>query len=526
MARNILSINGLPYLKIGVRTDQNFYDVSVNSSFKLYSIDNKLIHHELKKKSVWRFKIVNRPKKMVISSHYIIKEFYLESDAKKLQSEINSFKTEVYQVGGDIFFEGKYINNNRKYILITKEKYSKQEAIKLSRILSDKFNLQECIGLNNSVEAKIEIFDSSLSKNMTVHNSVRIELDDTSAEVQINNIEEFDKDYERYYHKNYVINGNFEVSINKAYQLDFINIISSEQFIHRVIFSELGNDMPLEFYKSMAVVCRCYIVNRIGQVNINENYDFHAMKDHLFFNPVRYKNEVIDKAIQSTKFEALYYDKDVCQAFYSIVCGGICEDGNQVLSLHKELHYSSQLDSIENVDNSPDLKNEENVVTWIQSSPDVLCNLDSLDDMPPQLKLGKKYFRWEEYVSAKFLEKKAKEITSNDFGFLVDIIPLKRAKSGRIIEIEILGSHQNLVISGESIIRKLFLKREIPSTSFYIEREYDDQGFISELILRGAGFGHGVGLCKTGAAIMAENGQSYKSILNHYFKSAEIRKIF
>jgi stage II sporulation protein D len=526
MTRNILSINGLPYLKVAVRTDQNFYDITINSSFKLFDNNNKLIHTETKMKSVWRFKMINRPKKINVMSHYIIKEFYLKDDAKILQSEINDIETEIYEVGGDIYFEGKYLNNNRKYLLLTSKKYTDQEINSINRSFSNKFNLQKCIGLNDPIESSIEIFDSTLSKNITVNNALRVELDEQSAEIAINNIEEFDRDYERYYHKNYHLIGNFEICVNKAYNLDFINVISSEQFIHRVIFSELGNDMPLEFYKSMAVVCRCYIVNRIGQVNMNENYDFHSSKDHLFFNPVRYKNELIDTAIQNTKFEALYYDDDVCQAFYSIVCGGICEDGNEVLSLHKKLNYSAHIDSTIEALAIPNLTIEENVVDWIQSSPNVLCNLHSLEDMPPQLKLGKKYFRWEEYVSVAYLEKRAKEITNNDFGFLVDIMPLKRGKSGRITEIEILGSHQNITIVGESVIRKLFSKTELPSSSFYIEREYDDQGFINELILRGAGFGHGSGLCKTGAAIMAENGEDYKSILDHYFKSAEIRKIF
>lgn len=495
------------------------YDLKLGSSFKLYDSNNQLIHEEKKANTTWRFK-QSSTYGFTSKSVLYITDSYKKEVLERIQRSIPSIKTAIKTVGGTVLYNEKQIHENEKYILYSDDPELKQKYKKLVNTELKEFSVK-FIEVKENESTEIEIFDSEYKYNYLTHHSVLIELDKQDAPVQVNHVDFFDEELRKTTTKNLHLTGNIHISFNSLNCLDLVNEIPTETYIHRVIFSELGNNMPLEFYKAMAVVCRCEIVNRIGHHFLDENYDFHASEDRLYFNPVKYENKLIDQAIQETKYEVMFYDKNICQAFFSIVCGGICEDGNKILDVARPLNYLSKTDGV--LTNLP--STEETLANWIKSSPEVYCNIESFDDLPRQITIGKKYFRWVETTTIASIERQLISDLYEDIGAIVDIIPVKRGDSGRIIEIEVLGTHKNITIRNEYRIRKLFSKGVLPSTCFIIEKEYDENGFLFSLQLYGAGFGHGVGLCKTGATAMAHQGSTYKEILNHYYENAEIKPV-
>ena len=114
-----------------------------------------------------------------------------------------------------------------------------------------------------------------------------------------------------------------------------------------------------------------------------------------------------------------------------------------------------------------------------------------------------------------------------DFGQIITLEPLERGYSGRIIRLKIIGTEKVMTIGKELEIRRTLSPSHLYSSAFVVDTENEDEdGIPQKFILTGAGWGHGVGLCQIGAAIMAEKGYTYQQILEHYFPTSQIEKIY
>jgi SpoIID/LytB domain protein len=173
----------------------------------------------------------------------------------------------------------------------------------------------------------------------------------------------------------------------------------------------------------------------------------------------------------------------------------------------------------------PDLSTESGVRKWIFSSPDVCCNLANTT-LPISADYGRKHFRWEVSFSRQELEAIIKDKTGVDIGTLFDILPVKRGCSGRLMEIEILGSRRNLRVKRELPIRRALSDSALESSCFVVDVVNDDSGTPMEVVFNGAGWGHGVGMCQCGAARMAYEGASCEDIFKFYFPGTMVEKIY
>jgi SpoIID/LytB domain protein len=161
----------------------------------------------------------------------------------------------------------------------------------------------------------------------------------------------------------------------------------------------------------------------------------------------------------------------------------------------------------------------------VENKPKVFCNVSEYQ-IPSVLNGAVKYFRWEETYNRKRLEEIIRRKTRVDIGTFVGIEPLKRGTSGRLIEIEILGTRTNLTIKNELNIRKSLSESALKSSCFYVTMTYDDDGIPVEVTFHGAGWGHGVGMCQVGAAVMATEGFNYRQILEHYYPGSKLEKFY
>jgi SpoIID/LytB domain protein len=155
----------------------------------------------------------------------------------------------------------------------------------------------------------------------------------------------------------------------------------------------------------------------------------------------------------------------------------------------------------------------------------VNCNLTGLD-LPISSDYGRRHFRWEISYSRPELERIIKEKTGEDIGTLYEIVPLQRGHSGRLIEVEILGSRKNLHLKRELKIRRALSDSALESACFVVEVIHDSMGVPVEIIFHGAGWGHGVGMCQCGAAKLALEGQTTAQIFNLYFPGAKMEKMY
>ena len=175
------------------------------------------------------------------------------------------------------------------------------------------------------------------------------------------------------------------------------------------------------------------------------------------------------------------------------------------------------------------MSQEDNARQWILSSPEVFCNTwdkeilsNVLNDYDQETQ---DFFRWQVSYTPTELSELIKSRIGIDFGNIQSITPLERGASGRIIRLQINGTKRSMTIGKELVIRKAFSTSHLYSSAFIVETEKDSSGLVTRFTLKGAGWGHGVGLCQIGAAVMSAKGYDYKQILSHYFPNTKLQTI-
>ena len=326
-----------------------------------------------------------------------------------------------------------------------------------------------------------------------------------------------------------------------------INIINIEEYLKSVISSEMSPDAPLESLKSHAVISRSWLIDQIQSpkspvTTDNEGLIWYDSSGHILYNVCaddhcqRYQgiaqitNSAALQAIEETSGEVLVdASGNVIDARYSKCCGGIIEEYQYAWDNNPKTYAQAKWDWTNNSP-LPDFNNEETAIKWLNSSPDAWCNITNPDIISTVMKSYDQktpdFYRW-------IVEYKPNELaaiiynkTGIDPGELKALIPLNRGKSGRIYKLRIEGSLNSWIIGKELEIRRVLSKSHLYSSAFVVENKYDADGVLTAFVFRGAGWGHGVGLCQIGAANMAANGYSYTQILEHYYPETQIKKVY
>ena len=333
-------------------------------------------------------------------------------------------------------------------------------------------------------------------------------------------------------------------------KLTAINVLKLEDYLASVISSEMKATSSMELLKAHAVISRSWLIAQVlkGEAiqssaqayqsvteSSTELIKWYDREDHSNFNVCaddhcqRYQgitkqsSKTVLHAIETTKGIVLTSEGEICDARFSKCCGGISETFENVWEpqAHK---YLQAITDHEKSDVQLDLRNEYAAENWIQNSPDVFCNnsdrailsqvLNDYDMETPD------FFRWEVRYTQNELSELINRKTGKNFGQIVDLLPLERGLSGRITKLKIVGEKLTFTIGKELEIRKVLSESHLYSSNFMIEKENMTDYFI----LKGAGWGHGVGLCQIGAAVMGAKGYSHKEILLHYFKDTILEK--
>ncbi len=333
--------------------------------------------------------------------------------------------------------------------------------------------------------------------------------------------------------------------IDEGAHLTAVNILPLEEYLISVISSEMSATSSLEFLKAHAVISRSWLLALINLAGSTEpGYPscqhtsgsyirWYDREDHAHFDVCaddhcqRYQGitkaytPAVRQAVETTRGEVLMYEGNICDARFSKCCGGITERFEN--TWEPVVHpYLDKISDSPGQLSSGDLTREEDARKWILSSPPAFCNTSDPDFLSQILndydQETRHFFRWREEYTVTELSELVRNKLGIDFGTITDIQAVERGVSGRLIRVRICGSRKSLIIGKELTIRKAFSPSHLYSSAFVVTREDD------KFIFRGAGWGHGVGLCQIGAAVMGAQGYSYRRILQHYFKDSELVK--
>ena len=344
-------------------------------------------------------------------------------------------------------------------------------------------------------------------------------------------------------------------------RLTAINIIPIEDYLTSVISSEMSATASLELLKAHAVISRSWLLNKLKVANgklkvimhpdntanfelstlpsqLIKWYDHEAHKnfdvcadDHCqrYQGITRTSTPQAIEAVFATRGEVLMYEGEICDARFSKCCGGAFEEFQNCWENVKHPYLIGQRDS-KTETRLPDLTKEVEADKWIRTSPAAFCNTHNRQVLSQVLNNYDQettdFYRWRVCYSQQELSELIHKRSGIEFGKIIDLIPVERGTSGRLVRLKIVGTLRTLIIGKELEIRRTLSSSHLYSSAFVVDKEYkeDEKEIPSRFILTGSGWGHGVGLCQIGAAVMGEQGYKYKEILSHYYPGSAIEQ--
>ena len=350
-----------------------------------------------------------------------------------------------------------------------------------------------------------------------------------------------------------IFKGSLKIIIEDG-KLTVVNVLSIEDYLISVISSEMKATSSLELLKAHAVISRSWLMAQIVKSKslvkdiigyeshtqtVSEIIKWYDREDHKNYDVcaddhcqryqgiTRASTPIVVKAIEETFGEVLTYSGNICDTRYSKCCGGLTELFENVWEpvdhpyLKKVIDFTSAPAGYD-----LNVENEDIAKKWIDGNPDAFCNSSDKNVLSQVLndydQETNDFYRWKVTYKQNELSDLIKERTGIDFGVILNLIPLERGASGRIKRLKIKGTGKTLILGKELEIRKTLSKTHLYSSCFYVEKLMQDKSVI--FIIHGAGWGHGVGLCQIGAAVMGSKGYSYHEILDHYFKGVTLEK--
>ena len=320
------------------------------------------------------------------------------------------------------------------------------------------------------------------------------------------------------------LEGFLEVGLNNEGKLVAINEVGLEDYLASVNSSEMSADCPVELLRAQTVAARSTILATIGKHHYDENFHLCSDDHCQCYHGAASVTEASRQASMDTWGENLLYNGRVCDARYAKICGGVMEGYPYVWDDRHIPYLVPGIDGHESI--GYPLDTEDKVKNYVDSSPDVYCNTAKYDIRANLPYNSKDLFRWEESYTRQELQDLIYRRTGENFGNLIDLVPIERGPSGRLIYLDVVGSEQTIRLGKELSIRRALSESHLYSSCFYIKRQRDATGMVTRFRFKGAGWGHGVGLCQVGATVMAQLGFSYEQILKHYYKGAELKKLY
>ncbi len=331
--------------------------------------------------------------------------------------------------------------------------------------------------------------------------------------------------------------------------LTAVNRLPAEDYLTSVISSEMKATSAPEFLKAHAVIARSWLLAQMEKRHHAEAQPqptsdtlirWYDREDHELFDVCaddhcqRYQgitkvtNPAVEEAVRATRGQVLTADGKLCDARFSKCCGGISETFSTCWDEHEYSYLQPVRDLADPDAPLPDLSREEEAERWIRTAPDAFCHTRDKHLLAQVLNTydlpTTDFYRWTVHYTQSELAALVRERSGLDFGDILDLVPVKRGASGRLSLLRIVGTRRTLTVGKELEIRRWLSPTHLYSSAFVVDKEAGTPpaGFT----LTGAGWGHGVGLCQIGAAVMGQQGYAYDAILLHYYRNAQLTTLY
>lgn len=328
-----------------------------------------------------------------------------------------------------------------------------------------------------------------------------------------------------------------------------VNRIAVEDYLVSVISSEMSATSSPELLKAHAVISRSWLyaqLNRketvqngtMGWKTDGETVRWYAREDHTLFDLCaddhcqRYQgltralNPNVEAAVEATRNLVLKNDGEVCDARFSKCCGGVTERFSACWE-NVDYPYLAAFRDCESGGPLPCLTTEEGAREWIENTPEAFCSQPSGEVLSQVLNNYDRetpdFYRWQVCYTQEELSRLVRERSGIDFGTVEELQPVERGASGRIVRLRIVGTLCTEIVGKELEIRRWLSPSHLYSSAFVVDKNV--VGGKVQFVLKGAGWGHGVGLCQIGAAVMGAKGYGFKDILAHYYPGALLEEI-
>ncbi|MBN2031163.1 SpoIID/LytB domain-containing protein [bacterium] len=510
-----------PMIQVGLLWGQEAVEFSVQKSFQITSHDGTFIATGVKGNR-WRAEIRESSPNKVL---YILVAASVKSEEKAdtVIKEIveKGFHAFIQPTGEKRLIGNQVIHDNRSFRVCLQEAFASQETAEAYRD-SIWGKLETTVVEKEVQKAQGIIILRNLENNQTFESSNPIVIQGTEVtlcEVPVGTGFHFERNETRTYPE------QIRFELDSDGKLAVINTIPLEVYLQGVLPAEMPNGFPFEALKAQAVAARSEALAKLGSVHLSDPFDLCATVHCQSYSGLSGYHPTTNQAVQETEGLVLWYDDTVCDAVYSAVCGGHGEDNNKTWGGEPKAYLQGSFDGSQLLDRYGLLSDEQNIQNWIDDKPIAYCN--TIPDLFPEaLDYTKKYFRWE----VQYTQQELKEILQTKIewqgGDVLDLIPLQRGVSGRIIKLLIVGTDGECTVDRELAIRQKLSLNTLWSSCFYVIRKDIQNGIPSGFILKGAGFGHGVGMCQTGAAVMALLGYRFDQILKHYYQDVQIKQLY
>ncbi|MDA3853804.1 MAG: SpoIID/LytB domain-containing protein [Bacteroidales bacterium] len=333
-----------------------------------------------------------------------------------------------------------------------------------------------------------------------------------------------------------------------------INILDIEDYLCSNISSEMSATSSMELLKAHTIMSRSWLLAQLTKSKKadkaynacieteDERTKWYDREDHDTFDVcaddhcqryqgiTRIVSPLVREAVESTRGQVLIHNNEICDARYYKCCGGITEEFDTCWEPIKHAYLKGITDSDRATDDLKlDFTSEENARAWIMSDAPAFCKVQDKAILKEVLndydQTTQDFYRWKVSYSQKELSTLFKQRSGIDVGNIISLTPLARGTSGRIYRLKITGTKRSFILGKELEIRKALSTSHLYSSAFVVDYGKTIAGLPQSFTFTGAGWGHGVGLCQIGAAVMADKGYTHQAILQHYFRGAEIKSL-
>ncbi|MCM1108094.1 MAG: DUF4922 domain-containing protein [Clostridium sp.] len=356
-----------------------------------------------------------------------------------------------------------------------------------------------------------------------------------------------------------IFSGTLKLIVEEG-KITAINQLPAEDYLISVISSEMSAACSLEFLKASAVISRSWLYAQMRKRRSLEGHSgsffsfiktdtesirWYDREDHTLFDVCaddhcqRYQgitrawNEKVIEAVKATRGQILVSGEEICDTRFSKCCGGATEEFEYCW----ENHHKSYLTSIRDWNATdtgtvlPDLSQETEAEQWIRSNPTSFCNTHDPEILQQVLndydRETTDFYRWKVEYTQDEISRLISGNLKSDYGSIIDLIAVERGHGGHISKLKIVGTEHTITIGKELEIRRTLSKTHLFSSAFVVDKlDVDADGIPGKFVLTGAGWGHGVGMCQIGAAVMGAKGYRYDDILHHYYRDTQLRKLY